>query len=278
MGARVSASEGRKDAELVSSTRTAPLSTAARMPAESPLFSLRHVSQCRGGRQVLRELTLDIHPRCVTAIIGPSGSGKTTLLRLLNRLDDPTEGQIELEGRSLGEIPVAVLRRRVGFVFQTPTMFPGTVEDNLEEARMLGTNGATARASPTRGSWSALLESVGLSAEFGARVAGQLSGGEQQRIGLARTLTGEPEVLLLDEPTAALDPESAAHLLTTIRDLARQRALSIVMVTHRLDEARAFSEHVAMLDEGRLIESGPCANVFANPASTRARAYLLAGR
>lgn len=235
----------------------------------SALFTLRGVGQTRAGTTVLHDVTLDLPRGAVTALVGPSGAGKTSLLRLLNRLDDPATGTIAFDGAPITAVPVTALRRRVGFVFQTATMFSGTVADNLAVARALGT-GAAARAPDV----AALLEAVGLPADYASREASRLSGGEQQRASLARALMTDPEVLLLDEPTSALDPEVAEHLLGTVARLARDRGLTIVMVTHRLAEARDISTHVVMLERGRVVEAGPTDRLFSAAASPRVRAYL----
>jgi ABC-type proline/glycine betaine transport system ATPase subunit len=139
----------------------------------SPLFSLRGVTQERGGAVILRDLTLDLPRTAITALVGPSGAGKTSLLRLLNRLDDPTAGQVAFDGQPITAYPVGALRRRVGFVFQTPAMFPGTVAANLRTAAELG----HVAASPDAPAIERVLSAVELSADYAARDAGLLSGG-----------------------------------------------------------------------------------------------------
>ncbi|MEO7987603.1 MAG: ATP-binding cassette domain-containing protein [Gemmatimonadales bacterium] len=219
---------------------------------------------------ILRELTLDLPRTAITALVGPSGAGKTSLIRLLNRLDDPAAGEVSFDGRPIAGYPVGRLRRRVGFVFQTPTMFPGTVEDNLRTAVELDVQEAVDDVQSS----DSVLDAVGLSAEYASREAGRLSGGEQQRVSIARALMTRPEVLLLDEPTSALDPEVAERLLATIARLTRERGVAAVMVTHRLSEARQISTHTVMLEAGRLVEAGPTAQLFTAATSARARAYL----
>lgn len=235
-----------------------------------PLFGIRGVSQERGGTLILRDLTLEVPRTAITALVGPSGAGKTSLLRLLNRLDDPTGGEVWFDGRPITSYPVGALRRRVGFVFQRPVMFAGTVADNLREAVTLGGAEDTAGAP----SLERVLAAVELSAGYAGREAGGLSGGEQQRVSLARALMTRPQVLLLDEPTSALDPEVAERLLATIARLPGEHGVSVVMVTHRLAEARQVSTHMTMLEGGRVVESGTTSQLFAGAASARARAYL----
>jgi ABC-type methionine transport system ATPase subunit len=240
------------------------------MVATFPLFSLKEVRQEREGMVILRDLTVEIPRTEITALIGPSGSGKTSLLRLLNRLDDPVSGIVRFNGEPIVGYPVAALRRRVGFVFQQPAMFPGTVADNLRIAVELGGPEAEAAALPI----DYALDAVELSARYADRDADRLSGGERQRVSLARALMTRPEVLLLDEPTSALDPELAERLLTTIDRLPREYSVSVVMVTHRLAEAREHSDWTIMLEAGSVVESGPTARLFTSPASQRTRTFL----
>lgn len=230
-------------------------------------FSLRGVEQERAGRRALAGVDLDLPRREVVALVGPSGAGKTSLIRLLNRLDDPTKGSITFDGKPLDAVPVRSLRRRVAFVFQAPVMFAGTVRDNLEVARSLGDTGPPSADDALR--------LAGLDESFLNRDAEQLSGGERQRVSLARALMTSPEVLLLDEPTSALDPEVAEQLMTTVRGLAADAAVTIIMVTHRLAEARAASTHTVLLEAGRVIEAGSTSTMFASPNEARTREYLL---
>jgi ABC-type methionine transport system ATPase subunit len=232
-------------------------------------FSLRGVEQERGSRRTLCGIDLDLPRREVVALVGPSGAGKTSLIRLLNRLDDPTKGSISFEGAPIDVLPVRALRRRVAFVFQSPVMFAGTVRDNLETAHRLGDGTARSPAHDEA------LRLAGLDESFLNRDAEQMSGGERQRVSLARALMTAPEVLLLDEPTSALDPEVAEQLMATVRRLAEEAAVTIIMVTHRLAEARAASSHTVLLEAGRVIETGPTSLMFSSPNEPRTREYLL---
>jgi putative ABC transport system ATP-binding protein len=187
-------------------------------------------------------------------VVGPSGSGKTSLLRLLNRLDEPSAGEIFLDGHPIGDIPVRRLRRRVGFVFQTPVMFPGTVHDNLQFAVRWADATQTAASIDE----DALLQSVGLDSSYISRIAGDLSGGERQRVAVARALVARPEVLLLDEPTAALDGQVALHLVRMLAGLCHSVRISIVMVTHRIEEVEAVATYVIECREGRIVRAENC--------------------
>lgn len=250
--------------------RTRPLRTD-RIDA---LFSLRGVEQRRGGQRTLSALDLDIPRGEVVALVGPSGAGKTSLLRLLNRLDDPTAGTVAFAGRPILEVPIRQLRRRIGFVFQAPVMLGGTVAANLATARCFAAPSGLTTASPGPDD-AALLSLAGLDPSYASRDATDLSGGEKQRVGIARALACNPEVLLLDEPTSALDPEVADHLMVTVRDLVAGGHRSIVMVTHRLAEARRASTFTVVLEAGGALESGPTEQLFSEPRESRTREYLI---
>ena len=256
-----------------------PVPTWRRLTEDAgPLFALRGVEQLRVEQHTLRGIDLDIPRGEVVALVGPSGAGKTSLLRLLNRLDDATTGTVAFAGRPIAAIPIRELRRRVGFVFQTPVMLAGTVAANLGVARRLGatvTPASSGLTSADARSDEELLRMSGLDPAYAARDSGELSGGERQRVGIARALACGPEALLLDEPTSALDPEVADKLMATVRGLVATGGLSVVMVTHRLAEARQASTFTVVLERGRVVESGPTARLFSNPGAARTREYLV---
>jgi putative ABC transport system ATP-binding protein len=171
---------------------------------------------------------------------------------------------------------VRALRRRVGFVFQAPVMFAGTVADNLTVAQDLALDApSTTSASAADPQQTLLL--AGVDPALATRDAQTLSGGERQRVTIARALMTQPEALLLDEPTSALDPDVADRIMATIRRLAETMQLTVVMVTHRLEEARAASTHVVFMEGGRVIETGPTEAMFSAPSEQRTRDYLLRG-
>jgi putative ABC transport system ATP-binding protein len=204
-------------------------------------FEFDRVIVRRAGRRVLDEVTTAIPATGITVISGPSGAGKTTLLRLCNRLEVPDEGTVRYRRRPLDEVDPLVLRRRVGMVFQRPAPFPGSVADNL------------AVAHPDAGleEMSAALKRVALDPVLLAQEARTLSGGELQRMCLARTLVTRPETLLLDEPTSALDARPKQVFETTARELAAQ-GITIIWVTHDGAQADRVADRIYRLRDGRL--------------------------
>ncbi|MDQ3931850.1 MAG: phosphate ABC transporter ATP-binding protein [Actinomycetota bacterium] len=200
----------------------------------------------RAGRRVLDAVRGQIPEGQVTVIAGPSGVGKTTLLRLCNRLEVPDQGRILYRGRDIADLDPLRLRREVGMVFQTPALFGGTVRDNLAVADPHGGSDTYADA----------LRRVSLDPTLLDRQAGSLSGGEAQRVCLARTLITGPQVLLADEPTSGLDLTPRLAFERLIRGLAND-GLTVVWVTHDLDQLRRLADHVLVLLAGRVPYSGP---------------------
>ena len=213
-------------------------------------FSANDVRSERAGRVVLADIDLAIPAGSITVLMGPSGAGKTSLLRMLNRLDEPSSGELAYRGCPLGEWPVRELRRRVGFVFQTPVMFAGSVGDNLRAAvRVAGVDDSEFEARAA-----SALKLAEVDPSLLDRPGDELSVGQKQRVNLARALMTGPEALLLDEPTSALDSETAARLLDTVRRLSREEGLTVVFATHRLEEARQIADSVLALRDGGLRE------------------------
>ena len=207
------------------------------------------------GKLIVSDISLCIVKGELTGIVGPSGSGKSSLLRLLNRLDEPTSGTVFLDAEDYRQLPPRELRRRVGMVTQRPYLFPGDVASNLRFGP------AQRGESLSDDEVVRLLEQVGLPG-FSSREVSVLSGGEQQRVSLARTLANRPEVLLLDEPTSALDEESKLGIEELIRELVRDHGLTCVMVTHDRDQARRMCQRVVLLEAGRLVQSGTAVEVL----------------
>jgi putative ABC transport system ATP-binding protein len=208
------------------------------------LFELDAVSLSRGGRSVLDGVSARL-PAGACSVAGPSGSGKSTLLRLLNRLADPDRGSVSYRGRSVGEQPVLALRREVCLVPQLPALLEGSVALNVGfGARLAGRDCDVERQ----------LELVGLDRSFAERDAAELSVGEQQRVMLARSLALEPAVLLLDEPTSALDEAARDAVEATLLRLRERLDLSLVLVTHDLDQAGRLTDWTLRLEQGRVVE------------------------
>ena len=224
----------------------------------NPSFELRGVGQARAGRTVLQDVDVTIPRHLITVLVGPSGGGKTSLLRLLNRLDDPVQGDILFDGSPIVDYAVTDLRRQVALVFQTPVMFPGTVSDNLAVAAEL--------AAVEDGRFDQQASEVMLLAELDPslleRPGDELSVGQKQRVNLARALMTSPEVLLLDEPTSALDPETSRALMRTIGSLSEVRRLTIIVATHRVSETKEYAHHALVLRDGRVVESGDSERVL----------------
>ena len=214
------------------------------------LFTFEHLGLEVAGRAILRDVTDHLHEGRCTAIVGPSGSGKSTLLRMLNRLEEPTSGRVLLRGEPLRSLDVTDLRRRVGLVAQRPTLLTRTVAEELRVGAPR-LDGAAARV---------LLERVALPVDFAERGTESLSGGESQRLCLARALAVGPEVLLLDEPTSSLDAVSADSVDQVVRDLVAG-GLSVVLVSHQLERAAGVSDDVLVLREGRLTARGAARDV-----------------
>jgi putative ABC transport system ATP-binding protein len=206
-------------------------------------------------RVLIEDATFDVRTGEVLAIVGPSGSGKSSLLRLLNRLDEPTSGTVLLEGVDYRQIAPRELRRKVGMVTQRPYLFPGTVELNLRFGP--GQRGVEM----TQGSVDQVLVEVGLKG-YACRAVAKLSGGEAQRVSLARTLANSPLVLLLDEPTAALDEVSKLEIELLIQKIVREQKLTCVLVTHDRAQAARLAQRAMILESGHVVRMGPVTEVL----------------
>jgi putative ABC transport system ATP-binding protein len=219
------------------------------------LFELEDVTYSRGGEVVLSDVRARL-PVGAGSLLGPSGSGKSTLLRLLNRLADADSGRVLYEGRDVREYDPLALRREVSLVPQLPALIEGTVHDNVAYGPRLAGRSFNARS---------CLELAGLDPEFEGRDASKLSVGEQQRVMLARALALEPRVLLLDEPTSALDQTARDAVEGTLRRLQARTAISLVVVTHDIAQARRLADYVVRIDSGRVIAQGPADELLAEP-------------
>ena len=213
------------------------------------LLRTEHLGRRVGETSIVNDISLAVNRGELLGVVGASGSGKSSFLRLLNRLDEPTSGTVFLESRDYRDIPPRTLRQRVGMVTQRPFLFPGDVASNLR----FGPGQRGERLPDTE--IGSLLERVGLRGFAGRNVA-NLSGGEQQRVSLARALANRPEVLLLDEPTSALDEQAKVGIEGLIANFVREGGFTFVMVTHDRDQARRLCHRVALIEHGRLVQLG----------------------
>jgi len=246
---------------------------------QAPKIAVRGLNFFYGPVQALFDVTLDILPCQVTALIGPSGCGKSTFLRTLNRMNDVidgarVEGTVELDGRNIyapGTDVVAV-RRKVGMVFQKPNPFPKSIYDNVafgprvhgirDRARL---DEIVERSLVRAALWDEVKDRLNLSAM-------DLSGGQQQRLCIARMLAVDPEVLLMDEPASALDPRSTTRIEDLLGELRKD--YTIVIVTHNMQQAARVSDWTAFFYEGKLVEFGPTERIFTKPSEKRTQDYI----
>ncbi|CAM5348342.1 Amino acid ABC transporter ATP-binding protein OS=Streptomyces alboniger OX=132473 GN=CP975_07165 PE=4 SV=1 [Streptomyces alboniger] len=248
----------------------------------SVMVDIRSVHKSFGPLDVLKGVDLAVRAGEVTVILGPSGSGKSTLLRTINHLEKVDRGAISVDGELVGyrrsgdtlhELPereVLRQRTRIGFVFQNFNLFPHlTVLDNIIEAPVSALKRPREEAVESA---RRLLDRVGLADKADAYPK-RLSGGQQQRVAIARALALEPRLLLFDEPTSALDPELVGEVLDVIRDLAHQ-GTTMIVVTHEIGFAREVADTVVFMDDGRIVEQGPPADVLDRPRHDRTRAFL----
>ncbi|WP_318528641.1 MULTISPECIES: amino acid ABC transporter permease/ATP-binding protein [unclassified Mesorhizobium] len=247
-----------------------PDGSAAPPAFKAGSLDVRDLDMAYGELQVLKQIRLKVEPGTVTCIIGPSGSGKSTLLRCLNRLVEPKAGDVLLDGESILAMRPERLRRRVGMVFQHFNLFPNHTA--LENVMLALTEIKGVATSQARRQAEARLAEVGLAARKDYRPS-RLSGGQQQRVAIARALAMDPEIILFDEVTSALDPELVKGVLNLMADLGR-RGMTMIVVTHEMGFARKVADQVAFMDEGRIVEVGPPADIFDRPKSPRLKQFL----
>ncbi|GGM11776.1 proline/glycine betaine ABC transporter ATP-binding protein [Streptomyces fumigatiscleroticus] len=228
------------------------------------------------GTIAVDRLSLEIPDRSITVLVGPSGCGKTTTLRMINRMVEPSEGTILLDGKDVQQQPVNALRRSMGYVIQNAGLFQHrTIVDNIATVpRLLGWNKHKARARAAE-----LMKRVGLDASLAERYPYQLSGGQQQRVGVARALAADPPVLLMDEPFSAVDPVVRKGLQDELLRIQDELGKTIVFVTHDIDEAVKLGTMVAVMRTGgRLAQFAPPAELLSNPADAFVEDFLGADR
>ncbi|MDO8502113.1 MAG: phosphate ABC transporter ATP-binding protein [Gemmatimonadaceae bacterium] len=252
------------------------------VPVGAPLISTRRLNAWFGSARVVRNVTIDFADRAVTAVIGPSGCGKSTLLRCLNRLHETipgaiVEGDVLLGGESIyrGDLNAIAVRRHIGMVFQRPTPFPTmSIRDNVAAGLRIQVGSGPSRKE-TDEIVQGALERAGLWTEVKDRLrdsAIALSGGQQQRICIARALATRPRVILLDEPTASLDPLSTQRIEELVYEL--RQTIAVVIVTHNMQQAARVSDITAFMLNGELVEVAPTTALFTTPADSRTEAYV----
>ena len=227
------------------------------------ILELRNVNQLKGETHILRDLCLSFEEATLTTVLGQSGSGKSTLLRLLNGLDSPSSGELLFRGKEFHSYQPMELRQKIGLLLQQPVMFQGTVLDNVSfvpRLRARQNGGDEPEPASLEKNCRELLARVGL-ASFCHKEAALLSVGEKQRVALARALATRPEVLLMDEPSSALDRDSTRLVETLVQELLGE-GMTLIVVTHNLAQARRLGGSALLLEEGMVKAKGPALEVF----------------
>ena len=236
------------------------------------MINVENLSKNYGNLKVLKNISTTINKGEIISIIGPSGRGKSTFLRCINKLEEPTEGHIYIDGMDLMDKKTDInkIRERVGMVFQHFNLFPNmTVLENLTLSPTMVKKESKEEAEKYA---SYLLEKVGLS-DKASSYPTQLSGGQKQRIAIARALAMKPEVILFDEPTSALDPEMIKEVLDVMRDLAKE-GMTMLIVTHEMGFARNVGNRILFMDNGEIIEDCSPKDFFENPTNERIKDFL----
>lgn len=236
------------------------------------MINVENLSKNFGDLKVLKNISTTINKGEIISIIGPSGSGKSTFLRCINKLEEPTEGHIYIDGMDLMDknTDINKIRERVGMVFQHFNLFPNmTVLENLTLSPIMVKKESKEEAEKYA---SYLLEKVGLS-DKASSYPTQLSGGQKQRIAIARALAMKPDVILFDEPTSALDPEMIKEVLDVMRDLAKE-GMTMLIVTHEMGFARNVGNRILFMDNGEIIEDCSPKDFFENPTNERIKDFL----
>ena len=238
----------------------------------TPFLEIKHLQKNFGNHEVLKDISLAVNQGEVISIIGSSGSGKSTILRCINLLEEPSGGDIIIEGKSIlnNDAAKKEMRKVVGMVFQSFNLFENmNVLKNcmIGQIKVLKRNKDEAKEIALKN-----LKSVGMDAYINAKPS-QLSGGQKQRVAIARALSMNPKCLLFDEPTSALDPEMVSEVLDAIKSLAKT-GLTMVVVTHEMQFARDVSDRVIFVDEGLIVEQGEAKAFFKNPTKERTKDFL----
>jgi putative ABC transport system ATP-binding protein len=229
-------------------------------------IKMERVSFKSGGEDILKNINVEFEAGYIHTLIGPSGAGKSTLIKLINRLIDPTEGRVLINGIDINNFDVINLRRKIGMVFQQAHLFDGTVSDNIKYGPLLmGEKNIDVKY---------YLNIVGLEESFQNKNVSNLSGGEQQRISIARTLANRPEVILLDEPTSALDPTSTQLIEELILQLKNKLNLTFIWITHNMEQAKRVGDFTYLVVGGELVDCGRTGELFENPRKEITRLFI----
>lgn len=236
------------------------------------MVSFNNVSKAYAGNPVISNLSLEIPRNQFAVLIGPSGCGKTTMLKMINRLIEPTEGSIFVDGQNIAEINPVDLRRRIGYVIQQIGLFPNmTIEQNIEVVPKLLKWPKEKCRERTR----ELLEMVDMDpSQYLGRYPSELSGGQQQRIGVLRALATSPPLILMDEPFGALDPITRETLQEEVKKLQKNLGITIVFVTHDIDEAVKLADVIILMKDGKIVQKAPPEELLANPANDYVREFI----
>ena len=234
------------------------------------MIEIKGLHKSFGDHEVLKGIDQNVEEGEVLCIVGPSGSGKSTMLRCINRLEEPTKGEIYIDGELVTEKNLDAMRTRMGMVFQSFNLFPH--KNVLENLTIGPINVKKAGKQESEEKGMALLERVGL-AEKAYEYPRNLSGGQQQRVAIARALAMDPEVILFDEPTSALDPEMVGEVLDVMKSLARE-GMTMIVVTHEMGFAKEVADKVIFMDGGYIIEEGTPEEVILNPKEPRTIDFL----
>ncbi|ODT65765.1 MAG: amino acid ABC transporter ATP-binding protein [Pelagibacterium sp. SCN 63-23] len=229
------------------------------------MIEIDNVVKVFGEATAVDHVSLTIEPHTICALVGTSGSGKTTLLRMINRLVEPTSGQIRVDGDEISKLPAYQLRRKMGYVIQGHGLFPHwSIARNIATVpSLLGWDKARIARRVDE-----LLELFELdSAQYRDRMPAMLSGGQRQRVGVARALAAEPNILLMDEPFGALDPVTRGRAQDELRKIQRRFGTTIVMVTHDMEEAILLGDRIAVMDKGKLLQCSTPAEIISRPAT-----------
>ncbi len=246
--------------------------TAGTWSPDQPIVSIQDVHKSFGELEVLKGVSLNVMKGEVICIIGPSGSGKSTLIRCINALNDIQSGSIKVEGQEVHDpkLDKLELRKKVGMVFQQYNLFPHKTA--LENVMMAPLKVLKQPKEEVERRARALIEKVRLQGKEN-NYPGELSGGQQQRVAIARSLAMNPDVMLFDEVTAALDPETVKEVLVTIKDLAED-GMTCILVTHEMGFAREVADHIYFTDRGIIVEHGPPDTFFDSASDPRTKEFL----